>query len=128
MRIVLGVKRQILLGVAASISKVCIIPLKFTDQLARIGIKQQFVMIESMPRLGVIRPVDPISIDRAGFNSRQIAVPDIMGLIRQHIAARFDLTFGIEQAQFHRFSMGGKQSEINTLAVPVSPQIVMTAC
>ena len=124
----MSVKRQIFFGVATPITKVRIVPFKFTDQLARIGIKQQFVMVEPMPRLRVVWTVNAISIDRAGFESRQIPVPDIVGLFRQHVAACFDLTFGIEQTQFHRFGMGGKQGEINTLTVPVSPKVVMTAC
>ena len=45
-------------------------------------------------------------------------MPHLIGVFRQGQSLDLTLTGGIEQAQFNFFGMGGKQREINALAIP----------
>ena len=45
-------------------------------------------------------------------------MPDLIGILRQWQPFNFALAGRIEQAQFDFFGMGGKQREIDALAVP----------
>ena len=49
----------------------------------RIGVEQQLVRIEAMALLRLVRPVHAVAVDRAGPRVRQIAVPDLVGVLGQ---------------------------------------------
>src|SRR5688572_14899376 len=83
-----------------------------------IGIDQQLVGIEAVAALGLIRPVNAIAIELARRHVIQIAVPDILGALRQCDAFEFTTSLTVEQAKFDLLRVGGKQRKIGTPAVP----------
>ncbi|MNH45173.1 hypothetical protein D3C79_1075500 [compost metagenome] len=60
-----------------------IVPAQIAHQIPGIGVNQQLVMIKAMTIFRIVRPVDPIAIQSAGFQIRYIAVPDLVGIFRQ---------------------------------------------
>jgi hypothetical protein len=86
-------------------------------KLPRIGIHQQLVMIETMPRLGIIRPVYPVAVTAAGRDLWQISVPDIQGFLRQPIACQLLGSGRVEQAEINPFGMRREQREVSATAI-----------
>ena len=52
-----------------------------------------------MALLGLVGSVDAISINGAGSNAGQIAVPDLVGVFRQFDTVQFTLPFIVEQTK-----------------------------
>ena len=83
-----------------------------------IGIEQQLVGVEAVAVLGLIRPVNAIAVELAGRDVVQIAVPDILGALRQFDAFEFAAALAVEQAKLDLLRVGGKQRKIGAPAVP----------
>ena len=66
--------------------------------------------------------MDAIAVDRSRPRIGQIAVPDLVGVLRQHDPFQLPPPVPIEQAQFDLGGMGGEESEIHTQAIPGSAQ------
>ncbi len=87
-------------------------------KLARIRIEQQFVVVEAVAELGLIRSGNAVAVQRARPQARNVAMPDLIGVFRQRQAFDFALSRRIEQTHFDFFSVFGKEGEIDPLAVP----------
>jgi hypothetical protein len=61
-------------------------PLHLAHERLSVGIEQQFIGIEAMAILGIVGAIDPMAIECAGADLRQIAVPDLVCVLGQHDA------------------------------------------
>ena len=91
--------------------------MELADQLLGIGVEQQLVMIEAMPRLRVVGPVDAVAVELAGPRVRQVAVPDLVGVLGQHDPLELALAAGIEQAELDLLGVGAEQGEVDAPAI-----------
>src|SRR3954466_7860951 len=94
-------------------------PLQLADVRACVRIEEQLVRIEAMPFLGLVRPVDAKTVDLAGTNAGQVAMPDFAAVLGQLDARHLGLTGWIEQAKLDARSVGGEEREVDAFAVPV---------
>jgi hypothetical protein len=66
----------------------------------------------------------PVTVQLAGPHLRQIGMPDLIGLLRQHHAVDLAPSFGVEQAQLDLLGMLREQREIHAFSIPGCPQRV----
>jgi hypothetical protein len=66
----------------------------------------------------LIGPINTISIERARPCIRQIAVPDLIGVLWQRHTIDLAYTRGIEEAELHSLGMPREQGEVDALTVP----------
>ena len=59
------------------------VPLELAGMSHRVGIEQQLVGVEAVSGLRFIGPVHPIAVDRTRADVGQIAMPDLIGVLRQ---------------------------------------------
>ena len=104
-----------------AVAKQRIGPAKLSDQLARVGIEQQLVRIETVPVLRLIRTVCAKAVGGAGMRVRQITVPYLIRALGQREAPDFLAAGRIEQAQLDLLGIGGKHGEVDAEAVPARP-------
>src|SRR5581483_6983515 len=95
-RTVARIKAQIVTLGTDGIAKARGVPLQLTDVPARIGVQDQLVRIEAMTRLGLVRPMDPKAVYGRRVNIRNVAVPELIGIFRQHQALELLRAPGIE--------------------------------
>ena len=74
--------------------------------------------LKRWPRARIVGAVDAIAVERAGPRVRQVAVPDLVGVFRQHDAVDLALARGVEQAELDLFGVRREQREVDALAVP----------
>src|SRR5262249_45409701 len=75
------------------------VPSNMTDDLLRIGIEQQLVGIEAVSSSGLVRAVNAIAIECPWPRIGEVAVPDLVGVLRQAEAFDLPLAGAIEQAK-----------------------------
>ena len=83
-----------------------------------IGIEQQLVGVEAVAVLGLIGPVNAIAVELPGRDVVQIAVPDVLGALRQFDALEFAAALAVEQAKLDLLRIGGEQRKVGAPAVP----------
>src|SRR5882757_5929691 len=88
-----------------------------TCERLRIGIEQQFVGIEAMAMLRLIGAMNAIAVLCAWADIGEIAVPDIVGALRQADSLQLTAVAGIEQAQFDLLRICRKDRKICSDAV-----------
>ena len=76
-----NVKRKVFQAMPDAISEMKVTPLKFSRNLFRIGVKQQFVMVEAHSVGGIVTPMHAVSVEQAWPSLRQIAMPNLIGLL-----------------------------------------------
>ena len=84
----------------------------------RIGIEQQLVGVETVPGFRLIGPVHPIAVDRARTHIGEIAMPDLIGVLRQFDPFELLLAFVVEEADLYLGCVGGEDSEVRALSIP----------
>src|SRR5437016_2396083 len=92
------------------------------DQPFGVGIEQQFVGIEAMSMLRIVRTMHAIPVDLAGHHLGQIAVPDVVGALGQCNAFQLAPPAPVEQAQLHFLRVGREQREIGATPIPSRAQ------
>src|SRR5262245_507646 len=75
-RVVARIEREILLRVAEAITMNLITPADVPPDRLRVGFEHDLVRVESMPAVGSVEAVNPIAIQLARKNARDVAVPD----------------------------------------------------
>ncbi len=93
-------------------------PLQLTDVRAGVGIEQQLVGVESMPGLGLVRPVHSQAVYRARVHLGDVAVPEAIGVLRQDESLELLLALRIEQAHVDTSGVRREACEVSALAVP----------
>ena len=94
------------------------IPLQLTDHLPGIGVEQELVGIEAMAGRRLVGTMNAIAVDRARPRIGKVAVPDFVGVFRQHDALDLAFAGGIEQAKLDLCRVGREQCEIDAQPVP----------
>ena len=81
---------------AGAIAKMCVAPDEAPGELPGIGIDEQLVRIEAQSPLGVIRAVNPVTVELSRRNIIEVAVPDILGAFWQRDALDLATTMAVE--------------------------------
>ncbi len=112
---------------ADGVTKQRVIPLQFADDLFGVGVDQQFVMVEAMAVLRIVRAVHSVAIKGARACIGQITVPDLVGEFGQLDALDLFLAFSVEQAEFDLGGMGGEDCKVYARTVPVGAERIRLA-
>ena len=75
-----------------------IVPDKRPGKFASIGIKQELVGVEPVPLFRCKAAMHPVTIALTGTNPRQIAMKDLVGILRKGYPGRLGLTAVIKKA------------------------------
>src|SRR6267154_2792161 len=65
-----------------------------------------------LPARGRIGPVDAVAVELSRRDVVKIAVPDVLGTLRQFEALELAAALAVEQAKLDLFRVGGEQREI----------------
>src|SRR3984893_4200969 len=87
-----------------------------------VRIDRELESIEAKAALRLIGAVYPVAVDMTGHDVAEIAVPNILGPLRQRDPLQLAPALAIEQAEFHFLRIGRKQREIGSPPVPTGPQ------
>ena len=102
----------------SAIAEMRIAPDQAAGEPLGIGIEQQLVRIEAVAVLRLVRPVHAVAVELARRDVGQIAVPDIVGALRQRDALELARALAVEQAELDLRRIGGEQREVGAAAVP----------
>jgi hypothetical protein len=116
---VAGVEGQIATRVAHPVAVQRVVPTQRAVQQPRVGVDQQLVVVETVAALGVIGPVHAVAVQLAGPQVRQVAVPDLIGVLRQRQAGDLAAPGGVEQTKLDFLGVQREQGEIDAAPVPV---------
>ncbi len=111
------VEREIRVRVAHPIAEQGIVPLDRAVQELGVGIEQELVGIEAVPGVRLVRPVDAIAIVLVRPQVGKVAVPDLVGHLRQRHPVGL-LAVRVEQAQLDLGGMGREQGEVDAGTIP----------
>src|SRR5260370_4820435 len=67
------------------------VPRQIAEMPAGVRVEHQLVRVEAVPVLRLVGAIYPITIDRAGMHSRDVALPDLVGIFRQFDSRRLAL-------------------------------------
>jgi len=93
-------------------------PAQLAHQLFGIGVDQQLVRVETMAGVRLVGAVDAIAVDLPRVRVRQVAVPDLVGVLGQLDALDFGLALVVEQAQLDLCRVRREDGEVDAKAVP----------
>ncbi len=117
-RTVAFVKREILVRMIELVAEQFGPPPQLPNQLLGIRIEHELVGIEPVPRVGLVRTMSAVGVDRAGTSGRQIAVPDFVCIFRQLDPLELGLTLLVEQAELDLGGVGREEREVDAEPVP----------
>ncbi|SSW81982.1 Uncharacterised protein [Klebsiella pneumoniae] len=123
-RAVAGIKAQIQLVMPQRIAEMGVVPVDVTHQFASVRVDEQLMRVKAMTVFRVVGAVDAIAVQRARLQVRHIAVPDLMGILRQLQPGDFRFPGRVKQTELHSFSVRGEQREVNALPVIIRPQLL----
>ena len=96
----------------------CIRPAQRPGDLAGIGVEQQLVRVETMTLLRRIRAMRAIAVNEPGVRIGKIAVPNLIGVFRQHELCDLAAAGRIEQAEIDALGAGGEHGKVHAQPVP----------
>ena len=82
----------------------------------RVGVEQQLAGVEPVPGPGIVGSLHPQAVARAGADALDEAVEHVAGAARQANALDLGPTGVVEEAEPHRFRMGGENRYIDAAA------------
>ncbi len=97
-------------------------PFQFTDQLLGVRVDQQFVVVEAMAVLRIVRTINTVAVDQPRVSVGQIAVVDLVGVFRKLDTLQLHFTGRIEQAEFDFGGVGREQGEVDAQTVPAGTE------
>jgi hypothetical protein len=77
--------------------------------LSRVGIQQQLIRIEAMTLLRFIRSMHSVTVNGAGTDACDIAVPDFVRVLGQLDPLELPLAIAVEQTQLDFGGVRGKK-------------------
>ncbi len=95
-RVVPPVEREVCPGAAGAIPEMRVAPDEAPGELLGIGIDEELVRIEAQSPLGLIRAMDPVTVELSRRDIIEVAVPDILGAFRQRDALDLAATVTVE--------------------------------
>ncbi len=125
--IVAPIHGQILIGMADPVAEQVVVPAQSSAQFLRVGIDQELLGVETMTAGGLVGAVHPVAIEQTGAGFGQVAVPDLVGLLRHRDSLRLTPAACVEDAQLNLLGVLAEQGEIHPPSVPGCPQWVRTA-
>src|SRR5512132_1347660 len=99
------VEAEIAVFAADLVGEVGVVPVDLAEQRLGVGVDEQLVGIEAMPPVRSVGAVDTVAVELPRADIREIAVPNIVGVLRQDDAR--DLLFAVlvEQAKLDSLGM-----------------------
>src|SRR6202035_4045218 len=88
----------------------------------RIRVDQEFLRIETMAAIGVVRAVNAIAVKLPGSQAGHIGVPKLIGAAGQEDALDLAPARRIEEAKLHRACMRREERKIHPAPVPIRSQ------
>ena len=107
-------------GVAEVVAEHRLPPLHLAFDGLGVGVEQQLVRVEALPRGRVVRPVDAVAVALPGLHRRQVRVPDVRVDVAQFDAGLFAAV--AEQAQFDFLGAFAEQREVRAAAIEGRPE------
>ena len=117
-RIVAPVERQILARAAGAVGEMRVAPHQPAGEPPCIGIEQQLVGVEAVAALGRIGAVNAIAVKLSGRYVVEIAVPDVLGALRQFDPLELAAAQAVEQAKLDLLRVGREQRKVGAPSVP----------
>ena len=99
-----------------------VVPAQVAVQRQRIGVQKQLVGVEAVPRLGRVGAMDAVAVELAGPDAGEVAVPDLVGVLRQRDAVRLAPPRAVEEAELDAGGVGREEGEVHPRAVPVGAE------
>lgn len=93
-------------------------PLHRSEELPRVRIDEQFMRIEAVAFLRIVRPVHTVPIQQSGARFGQIAVPNLVRILGQRDLFEFAPPARVEGAQFDLLGMRREEREVDAASVP----------
>ena len=121
-RIVAPIERQVGAGAAGPVAEMGVAPNQPAGEPFRIRIEQELVGVEAKAALRLIGAMHAVAVDLAGHDVAEIAVPHILGALRQRDPFELAPALAVEQAKLHLLRIGGKQRKIGAPPVPAGSQ------
>ena len=87
---------------------------------AGVGIEQKLIGIEAVPGIWIISTVNAVTIDGAGTDVREIAMPDLVGVLGKLDTIELAATGLVKDSNFDFCGVGGKKRKIGAATVPGS--------
>src|SRR5215467_13480298 len=94
--VVAPVEREVGARAAGTVAKMCVAPDETPGQLLCIGIDEKLVRIEAKSPLGLIRAMDPVTVELSRHYIVEVAVPDILCAFWQRDALDLTATMAVE--------------------------------
>ncbi len=121
-RVVAPVEREVLAGAAGAIAEMRIAPDQPAGQPLGVRVEQQFVGVEPVTLLGIIRPVHAIAVELARRHVGEVSVPDILGPFGQRHAVDLAAALTVEKAKLDLLRVRREQCEVCSAAIPCRPE------
>src|SRR5690606_13596030 len=90
--------------------------------LLGVGVEEELVRIEAVPRLRLVGPMNPVAVHLPRASLRQIAMEDLVGVFRQLDPLDLPLSVDVEKAELDLRGVCGEQGEIYAAPIPGRPQ------
>jgi hypothetical protein len=94
------------------------VPFQLPGVGAGVGVEQQFIPVEAVSVLRLIRPVDPVSVKGTRPNIRQVSVKNLVGVFGKLDTVGLAFSALIEQADFNLGGVCRKNREVCTVTIP----------
>ena len=117
-RAVAPVEREVRPRMADAIAVERVVPAQLALKRPRVGVEQQLVRVEPVPGLGRVRPVraEPVELPRPQVG--KVAVPDLVGELRQRDPVGLLPPGRIEQAELDAGRIRGEDRDVDPRSVP----------
>ena len=115
---VAAVEAEVGLRAADPVAVERVVPAKLAGERAGIGVEEELVGVEAVAGLGRVGAVRAQAVELAGAEVGKVAVPDLVGELRQRDAVGLAPALGVEEAELDPRGMGGEDRDVDAGAVP----------
>ncbi len=117
--VVACVEGEVLFGIAEPVAVNLVAPANVPSDGLGVRLEHNFVGVEPVAALGIVRAVNPVAVQLSGQNTQEIAVPDEVGLLEKRDAGGLAVALrGVEQAELNLGGVLGEDREIHAGTVP----------
>ena len=117
-RAVAPVERQVGVAAADPVAVERIVPAQLARERPGVGVEQELVRIEPVPRLRLVGPVRAEPVELPGPQVGEVAVPDLVGELRQWDAVGLPPPLGVEEAELDPGGVGREDRDVHADSVP----------
>ena len=123
-RAVPRIEAKIQFVVPQLIAEMGVVPVDIAHQFTGIRVNKQLMRVKAVTVFRIVGAIDAIAVQRTGFQVRHIAVPDLMGILRQLQPGDFCFPGRVKQTELHPLRVRGEQREVNALPVIIRTQLL----